>query len=109
MTKYECYTRSTNIGAPSQNPQLIHRDIPGCFLLLSASPLGAPLVSTVSLAGYEWEILLARPQLLMYSAPYNDIAFFFGLFLPDPYSEEVKSPRQQAAEDVFNTFEIVNQ
>jgi hypothetical protein len=93
----------------SQNSQLIHRDIPGCFLLLRAGPLGAPLVSTTSLAGYEWEIFLTRPQLLMYSATYSDIAFIFGLFLPDPFSEEVKSPCQQAAEDVFNTFEIVNQ
>jgi hypothetical protein len=76
---------------------------------LRASAIGTEAFSTVSLAGYEWTIFLVKPQPPMYSMPYEDMAFIFGLFLPDPYSEEVKSPCQQAAEDVFNTFEIVNQ
>ncbi len=92
-----------------RKPQLIHRNIPGCSMWLRAGPIDAESVSTVSLAGYEWTIFLVNPQLPMYSMPYEDMAFRFGLFLPEPYSEQVKGPCQQAVEDVLKTFKIVGQ
>lgn len=35
------------------------------------------------------------------------LSFIFGLILPEPYAPEVKSPCQQALEDVMQTFQVV--
>ena len=43
----------------------------------------------------------------MYSTPLDDIAFIFGLTLPEPYASAEKSPCQQALEDVLQTFQVV--
>ena len=43
----------------------------------------------------------------MYSTLLDDIAFIFGLTLPEPYASTEKSPCQQALEDVLQTFQVV--
>lgn len=89
--------------------QLMHRSLSGCSLWLRAGPVGAPDVSSASLAGYDWTISQAQPNVLIYSTPQGDIAFIFGLILPDAYSESAKSPCQEAAESVIETFKEVRQ
>lgn len=90
-----------------REPRLDHRSIPQCSIWLKAGPMGAQPVATAQLAGYNWTILQVQPDILMYSIPWEDISFIFGLILPEPYTPDVKSPCQQALEDVMQTFQIV--
>jgi hypothetical protein len=52
---------------------------------------------------------LKLSNILLYSAQQGDIAFIFGLMLPEAYSESAKSPCQAAAEGVIETFKEVPQ
>jgi hypothetical protein len=92
-----------------REPRLDHRNIPQCSVWLKAGPMGAQPVSTAQLAGYDWTIFLVQLDIVMYSSPWDDISFIFGLMLPEPYTLEVKSPCQQALEDVMQTFQVVTQ
>ena len=89
--------------------QLMHRSLSGCSVWLRAGPVGAAAISTVSLAEYDWTISQIQPNILMYLTLTDDIAFIFGLILPDAYSVKTRSPCQQAAEEVIKTFKIVRQ
>jgi hypothetical protein len=90
-----------------REPKLNHRSIPQCSVWLRAGPMGAQPVSTAQIAGYDWTIFLVQPDIMMYSIPWDDISFIFGLILPEPYAPDVKSPCQQALEDVMQTFQVV--
>jgi len=92
------------LGRPDQ---LQHHDIEGCTLWLQAGPSEASPVSTVKPGGYEWKIFYqSHPRSLIYSTPWEDVAFIFRLMLPEPAPKEAKSPCQQAAEDVLMTFSV---
>jgi hypothetical protein len=90
-----------------REPRLDHRGIAQCSVWLGAGPVGAEPVSTINLAGYEWTVSRVQQEILMYATPMDDIAFIFGLFLPEPYATDVTSPCQQALEAVMQTFQIV--
>jgi hypothetical protein len=90
-----------------REPRLDHRSIPQCSVWLKAGPMGAQPVATAQLAGYEWTIFQVQPDILMYSIPWDDISFIFGLILPEPYTPDVKSHCQLALEDVMQTFQVV--
>jgi hypothetical protein len=89
-------------------PKLIHRNISQCVVWLGAGPVGAQLITTTKIAGYEWAISRVQPNIVDYSTPLDDIFFIFGLILPDKYTETVKSPCQQSMEDVLQTFKVVS-
>ena len=90
-----------------REPRLDHRNIAQCSVWLTAGPMGAQPVATAQLAGYDWTIFQVQPDIIMYSIPWEDISFIFGLILPESYTPDVKSPCQQALEDVMQTFQIV--
>jgi hypothetical protein len=77
------------------------------FGVAAGWPDGRAALSTAQIAGYEWTIFLVQPDIVMYSIPWDDISFIFGLILPEPYVQDVKSPCQQALEDVMQTFQVV--
>ena len=87
--------------------QLIHRTLSGCSLWLRAGPVDAPVVAHTRLAGVEWTIGQVQPNILLYSLPQDEIAFLFGLLLPEPYGESNRSPCQAAAERVIETFQAI--
>jgi hypothetical protein len=91
---------------PGQVDRLLHRHMAGCSLGPGESPVGAPPVQMVSLAGHDWQVLQVQPKLLHYSALKDYSLFIFGLALPDPYEGSAKGPCQQAAEDVLKTFRV---
>jgi hypothetical protein len=90
-----------------REPRLDHRSLSNCSVWLGAGPVGAKPVSKANLAGYDWTIFLVQPDIMMYSIPWNDISFIFGLILPEPYTPDVKSSCQQALEAVMQTFQVV--
>ena len=90
-----------------REPRLDHRNIAQCSVWLTAGPMGAQPIATAQLAGYDWTIFQVQPDIIMYSIPWEDISFIFGLILPESYTPDVKSPCQQALEDVMQTFQIV--
>jgi dipeptidyl aminopeptidase/acylaminoacyl peptidase len=96
-------------GISGRRSQLVHRDLPGCVLWLQAGPVGARLVTTTTLADYEWKVSQVQSNVLHYSTSWSDIWFIFGLTLPGDYSEGTITPCQQAAEGVISTFSIVNE
>jgi hypothetical protein len=78
-----------------REPKLNHRGIPQCSVWLRAGPMGAQPVSTAQIAGYDWTIFLVQPDIMMYSIPWDDISFIFGLILPEPYApEKVRASRR---------------
>lgn len=89
-------------------PKLIHRSISGCTVRLSAGPVGDERLSTTKIADYEWTVSRVQPNILNYSTPLDDIAFIFGLILPDNYTGTVKSPCEQSLEDVLQTFRVMS-
>lgn len=91
----------------SRKAQLFQRDIPGCTMWLQAGPVGDQLLSTRILAGREWTISLIQPAILNYATPLKDIYFIIGVILPEKYLATVESPCQQAAEDVLQTFKVI--
>lgn len=90
-----------------REPELNHRGNPQCSVWLQAGPMGAQPISTARIAEYDWTIFQVQPDIIMYSMPWDDISFIFGLILPEPYAPDVKSPCQQALEDVMQTFQVV--
>lgn len=89
--------------------QLLHQALPGCSLWLRAGPAGATAVANASLAGYEWTIGQVQPAILLYSVQQDDVAFIFGLMLPEAYSAGAMSQCQEAAEAVISSFAPVSQ
>lgn len=87
---------------------LVHRGLPNCAIWLKAGPVGAQSAGTVQLAGYDWTLAQIQSNVISYSTPRNDIAFIFGVFLPDAYIAEARSSCQQAFEEVLSTFQVVN-
>jgi hypothetical protein len=92
----------TNLGN-----RLLHNTIENCYLRLEAGPMGAPYVASTSLAGRDWTILQIQPQILQYFFTIDDISFIFNLVLPEEYSPTIKSVCQAQAEEVINTFRIL--
>jgi len=86
---------------------LVHRSLPNCTVWLKAGPVDAQPLGTVQLAGYDWTLAQIQSNILSYSTPREDLAFIFGVFLPDAYVADIKSPCQQAFEDVLSTFRVV--
>jgi hypothetical protein len=87
--------------------QLFQRNIPGCSMWLQAGPVGDQLLSTRNLAEREWTISLVQPAILNYATRLKDIYFIIGVTLPEKYLATVESPCQQAAEDVLQTFKVI--
>jgi len=92
----------TNLGK-----RLVHKRIADCYLRLESGPMGAPYVASTSLAGREWTILQIQPKILQYFFTVDDIAFIFDFVLPKEYSPTIKSVCQTQAEEVINTFQII--
>lgn len=86
---------------------LIHQEIPNCRLVLDAGPIGAQQFATVQLAGREWSVATVQKSSLLYGTPYQNIAFIFGVRLPEEFSPTSKSRCQIEAEMVIDTFTVV--
>lgn len=65
-------------------------------------------VGTVNLGDIEWWVFQVSEQVLNYSVQWQDIAFIFGLTIPEPYSTDEGSPCKRAAEEVIATFDIIS-
>ena len=87
--------------------QLKHRSLPGCAVWLRAGPVGATPVATVWLAEREWTISQVQSNIIQYSSPQGDIAWIFGVLLPEAYSGRGNSNCQDAAEQVIDTFKVL--
>lgn len=92
----------TNLGK-----RLIHNTIAGCYLRLESGPMGALSIAQISLAGREWTISQLQSKILRYSSNEADIAFIFDLILPEEYSPTTKSTCQVQAEEVIDTFQMI--
>jgi hypothetical protein len=89
------------------NDRLLHRTIKNCDFRLQAGPIGAQSVAKTELAGREWTISLVQPNILLYWFSYKTIGFDFGLVMPTDYSPTEKNPCQVQAEQVIDTFRII--
>lgn len=89
------------------NDRLLHRTIENCDFRLQAGPMGAQSVAKTELAGREWTISLGQPNILLYWFSYKTIGFNFGLIMPTDYSPTEKNPCQVQAEQVIDTFRII--
>jgi hypothetical protein len=88
--------------------QLYHQDIDGCVVWLLSGGIGALFIDTVDLGDVEWKVFQVDTQIVNYSVQWQDIAFIFGLTIPEPYSIEEDSPCKKAAEEVMATFEVIS-
>jgi hypothetical protein len=92
----------TNLGK-----RLVHKHIADCYLRLESGPMGALSFGQISLAGREWAISQLQSRILRYSSAEADIAFIFDLTLPEEYSSTIKGVCQTQAEEIINTFQII--
>ena len=90
-----------------RHSQLVHRSLPGCVLWLRAGPAGATPVASVWLAEREWTLAQVQANIIQYSSPQGDINWIFGVLLPEAYSGRGNSNCQDAAEQVIDTFTVV--
>jgi hypothetical protein len=98
------YVQDDGSGRPSQ---LKHRSLPGCAIWLRAGPVGATEVATVWRAEREWTLSQVQSNIIQYSSPQGDIGWIFGVLLPDAWSGLGNSACQDAAEQVIDTFSVV--
>jgi hypothetical protein len=89
--------------------QLKHTAMPGCAVWLRAGPVGATPVATVWRAERAWTIAQVQPDIILYSSPQDDITWIFGVMLPETYSGRGNSSCQDAAEQVIDTFRVLEQ
>ena len=87
--------------------QLKHSSLPGCAIWLRAGPVGATQMATVWLAERAWTIWQVQSNVIQYSSPQGDIAWIFGVLLPEAYSGRGNSNCQDAAEQVIDTFKVL--
>jgi hypothetical protein len=87
--------------------QLKHRSLPGCAVWLRAGPVGATEVATVWRAERAWIIAQVQSNIIQYSSAEGDINWIFGLLLPEAWSGLGNSACQDAAEQVIDTFAVV--
>ncbi len=88
--------------------QLKHRSLPGCAIWLQAGPVGATEVATAWMAERAWTISQVQSNIIQYSSTEGDINWIFGLLLPEPWSGMGNSTCQDAAEQVIDTFTVVD-
>ena len=89
--------------------QLKHRSLPGCAVWLRAGPVGATQMAMAWLAEREWTISQVQSNIIQYSSAQGDIAWVFGVLLPEAYSGRGNSTCQDAAEQVIDTFKVLPQ
>jgi len=87
--------------------QLKHRSLPGCAVWLRAGPVAATQMAVAWLAEREWTISQVQSNIIQYSSPQGDIAWIFGVLLPEAYSGRGNSNCQDAAEQVIDTFKVL--
>lgn len=87
--------------------QLKHRSLPGCTIWLRAGPVGGTETATVWLAERAWTISQVQSNAIQYTAPQDDVAWVFGVLLPEAYSGMGNSTCQDAAERVLDTFRVL--
>ena len=91
----------------NRQSQLKHRLLPGCAVWLRAGPVGAAPMGMVWLAEREWSISQVQSNIIQYSSAQGDIAWIFGVLLPEAYSGRGNSNCQDAAEQVIDTFKVL--
>jgi len=87
--------------------RLVNNSIDDCYLRLQAGPIGAQSLAPVLLAGREWTISQIQPKIVQYFFRIEDIGFILGLVLPEEYSPTIKGICQTQAEEVIDTFQII--
>jgi hypothetical protein len=87
--------------------QLKHRSLPGCAIWLRAGPVGATQMAMVWLAEREWVLSQVQSNAIQYSSTQGDISWIFGVQLHEAYSGMGNSSCQDAAEQVIDTFTVV--
>jgi hypothetical protein len=87
--------------------QLKHRSLPGCVIWLRAGPVDATEVATVWRAERAWTLSQVESNVIQYSSPQGDIGWIFGVLLPEAWSGLGNSACQDAAEQVIDTFSVV--
>jgi hypothetical protein len=95
-------------------PVLVNREIPDCYLSLRGEATEATPISKAILAGREWRIYGSgwEPGSLHNSLYYSITEpgnYIFRVDLPEPYQAGEKSHCQQLAEEVIDTFAIVQE
>ena len=65
------------------------------------------LIATVWRAEREWSISQVQSNIIQYSSPQDDIGWIFGVLLCDAWSGRGNSACQDAAEQVIDTFTVV--
>jgi hypothetical protein len=98
------YVQDDGLGRQSQ---LQHRSLPGCVIWLRAGPAGATQVATVWRAEREWTLSQVQSNVIQYSSPQGDIDWIFGVLLPEAWSGLGNSACQDAAEQVIDTFTVM--
>ncbi len=93
--------------APDLETRLVHQGIDNCALSLNAGAMGVTSIAETELADWTWTIATGGSRVLHYSTPFENLAFFFDILLPEDFSPTEKDPCQQAAETVIDTFMIV--
>jgi hypothetical protein len=87
--------------------QLKHRSLPGCAIWLRAAAVDATEVATVWRAEREWTLSQVQSNVIQYSSPQGDIGWIFGVLLPEAWSGQGNSACQDAAEQVIDTFTVI--
>lgn len=91
----------------SRQSQLKHRSLPGCAIWLRAGPVDATEVATLWRAEREWTLSLVQPTILQYATGQDDTGWIFGVLLSEAWSGLGNSNCQDAAEQVIDTFTVV--
>ena len=89
--------------------QLKHSSLPGCTVWLRAGPVDATQRAMTWKAEREWTISQVQSNIIQYSSAQGDIAWIFGVLLPEAYSGRGNSNCQDAAEQVIDTFKVLPQ
>lgn len=95
-------------------PGLVNLEDSNCYLSLRNAPGGAEPVDAISLAGRVWTIFGGTDEngepasSIVYSTQAGDGGYLFRIDLPEPYQEGEKSICEQLAEEVIDTFRVMD-
>jgi hypothetical protein len=95
----------------SYNNRLSNLREPSCIIGLQTGAVGSTTVDRVILAGREWFINHIHANVINYLflTDTQGTAYIFGVVLPEDYRDGTKSSCQLMAEEVIDTFSLVDE
>ncbi len=89
--------------------KLAHREIDGCKVRLDAGPLGATKLAETTITGRKWSISGVSGCNLQYVTGWQGVGYFLGIYFPEECELDQIVSCLVEAEEVFDTFSIVEE